>query len=84
MGKRKEAFSGIFFFLNDSSYRNCLTIVEWQFMDCNWVIQDLMDVICLFIPDAVPAVPRVVTKVLELLMKGEMCPRTLLQLVQQT
>lgn len=53
-------------------------------MDSNRIIQDLMDLICLFISDAVPTVPRVVTKVLELFMKGEMCPRTLLQLVQQT
>lgn len=53
-------------------------------MDCNRVKQGLLDVICLFIPDAVPAVPRVLTKVLELLMRGEMCPRILLQLVQQT
>lgn len=53
-------------------------------MDCSRVIQDLMDVICLFIPDAVPVVPRVVTKVLELFMKGEVCLGTLLQFVQQT
>lgn len=33
-------------------------------MDCNRIIQDLMDVICLFITDTVPAVPRVETKVL--------------------
>lgn len=37
-----------------------------------------------FIPVAVPTVPRVITKVLELFTGGEMCPRTLLQLVQKT
>lgn len=83
--KAKQAFFGeYFFFLNDSSYYNCLTIIKWQFMDCNRVIQDQLVVICLFTSGGVPAVPGAVTKVLEPFTRGDMPPGTLLQLVQQT